>query len=384
MTDALRVGGDGGAPFVPVIMAGGRGQRFWPLSTVDRPKQFLDLERSGRTMLQATYDRLLPLAQAHEHMYVATGSRYVPLVREQLEDLPGSNVIVEPTGRDSAPAVALASLALSERLGSVTLGFFSSDHRIEDEAAFHEAVRRAISLAVGEAGLVTLGISPTRPATAYGYIELGEPVRNGFRVQRFVEKPDTETAAAYLRAGTFAWNAGIFIWRSDVILAELDQHAPDIMVPLRRGIDERRLPEVFPTLPARSIDYAVMEHTDRAFVVPVDCGWDDVGDWVALERVLQRGAERGGGVTAGTSGAGTGAGAAGTSAAGMSAAGTGAARHVAREASGNLVFSEDEDDVIVTVGVDDLVVVKRGGTVLIVAKDKLELIKTLLSEGSLE
>jgi mannose-1-phosphate guanylyltransferase len=351
-------GRGGGSAFIPVIMAGGRGQRFWPLSTVERPKQFLDLERSGRTMLQATYERLLPLAGEHERMYVATGSRYVPLVREQLEDLPGSNVIVEPTGRDSAPAVALASLALSERLGPVTLGFFSSDHRIEDETSFREAVRHAISLATDEAGLVTLGIAPTRPATAYGYVERGEPVGDGFRVRRFVEKPDAETAAGYLRAGTFAWNAGIFVWRSDVILAELDRHAPDIMGPLRRSIEERRLPEVFPTLPARSIDYAVMEHTDRAFVVPVDCGWDDVGDWVALERVLRRGGGEG--------------------------AGAAPARHVAREAAGNLVFSEDPGDLIVTLGVDDLVVVKRGGTVLVAAKDRLELIRTLLADGSLE
>jgi len=346
------------ASFVPVIMAGGRGQRFWPLSTADRPKQFLDLERRGRTLLQATFDRLLPLAGVPERVYVATGSRYVPLVREQLPQLPGSNVIVEPTGRDSAPAVALASLAIHERLGGVTLGFFASDHRIEDDAAFHAAVREAITLAEREDGLVTLGIAPTRAATAYGYIERGQETPPGYRVRRFVEKPNADKAAAYLAAGTFVWNAGIFVWRSDVILRELDAHAPDIMVPLREAIIERRLTEVFPTLPATSIDYALMERTDRAFVVPVACGWDDIGDWVALERLLERG-DAGDGPN------------------------TVVGKHVAHEASGNIVYTEDDDDVIVTVGVHDLVVVKRGNTVLLVAKDKLEAVKTVLGDERL-
>lgn len=342
------------APFIPVIMAGGQGQRFWPLSTADRPKQFLDLERRGRTMLQATYDRLLPLAEVPERVYIATSSRYVPLVREQLPDVPGSNVIVEPTGRDSAPAVALACLAIQERLGDVMLGFFSSDHRIEHVGPFQDAVRSAIVVAERERALVTLGIAPTRAATGYGYIERGARVGEGYRVKRFVEKPNARKADAYLRAGTFFWNAGIFVWRSDVILAELDLHAADIMRPLRASIAARSLTHVFPTLPARSIDYAVMEHTERAFVVPVDCGWDDVGDWVALDRVLQRSERKDASTVAG--------------------------KHIAHHASGNIVYTEDEDDVIVTIGVHDIVVVKRGNTVLLVAKDELDAVKAVLAE----
>jgi mannose-1-phosphate guanylyltransferase len=301
--------------FAAVIMAGGRGQRFWPLSTVDRPKQFLDLERRGRTLVQATYDRLLPLTGTPERVFVATGSRYVGIVCEQLPELPPGNVIVEPTGRDSAPAVALASLTIHERTGGATLGFFASDHRIGDEPAFQAAVRSAIRLAEAEDGLVTLGITPTRPATGYGYIERGDPVPPGFRVRRFVEKPNATKAEAYLRAGAFVWNAGIFVWRSDVILRELDALAPDLMTPLRQAIDERRLAEAFPTLPATSVDYAVMERTERAFVVPVDCGWDDIGDWVALERLLQ-----GDGLADG--------------------ANTVVGKHVAFEASGNIVYTE--------------------------------------------
>jgi mannose-1-phosphate guanylyltransferase len=341
--------------FTAVVMAGGQGQRFWPLSTADRPKQFLDLERSGRTLLQATVDRLLPLTGGIEHLYVATAARYVALVREQLPDLPLRNVLVEPTPRDSAPAVALAALAIHERTGGTTLGFFSSDHRIGDVPAFQEAVRQAIALADAEHGLVTLGITPTHPATAYGYIQVGERVGDGHRVQRFVEKPNAPTARRYLDQGDHLWNAGIFVWRSDVVLDELDRYAPDLMRPLRAAVRAGRVKDVFPTLPKTSIDFALMEHTDRAFVVPVACGWDDIGDWVALERLL--GQDGGTNTVVGT--------------------------HVGHEASGNIVYTDGPDDVVVTVGVHDLVIVKRGDTVLLLAKDRIADLKTLLADERL-
>jgi len=343
---------------LPVIMAGGQGQRFWPLSTVDRPKQFLDLERTGRTMIQATFDRLVPLAGTPANVFVATARRYVELVREQLPDVPSENVIVEPTGRDSAPAIALASLTIHERFGDATVGFFSSDHRITDVPAFHAAVRDAIALADDNLGLVTLGITPTRPATAYGYIEMGQRVGPGFRVRRFVEKPDPVHAKGFVEAGGFGWNAGIFVWRTATILRELERHAPDIVVPLRNAFADDSVETVFPTLPALSIDYAVMEHTERAYVVPVECGWDDVGDWVALERLFQSGGED-------------------------MRTNTVVGSHVGFEASGNIVYTDSSEDVIVTVGIHDLVVVKKGNTVLLVAKDRLDAIKTVLRDSSL-
>jgi mannose-1-phosphate guanylyltransferase len=335
-----------------VIMAGGQGQRFWPLSTADRPKQFLDLERTGRTLLQATFDRLLPLTGTADRMYVATAARYVSLVHQQLPMVPHRNVIVEPTGRDSGPAIALATLAIHQRTGGALLGFFASDHRIGDEPAFRAAVRHAEDLAEHHGGLVTLGIAPTHPATGYGYIERGAPVGHGYRVRHFVEKPGPEAARAYLASGDFFWNAGIFVWRSDAILDELDAHAPQIMGPLRHAAARNTIAEVFGTLPKLSIDYAVMEHTDRAFVVPVACDWDDIGDWVALERLLQQGEDTN----------------------------TVVGRHVGLEASGNIVYTEDPDDSIFTVGVHDLIVVKHGNTVLLVAKDRVADIKRLLIE----
>jgi mannose-1-phosphate guanylyltransferase len=338
-----------------VIMAGGQGQRFWPLSTSDHPKQFLDLERNGRTLLQATHDRLLPLTGGPEGIYVATTARYLPLVREQLPEVPLQHVLIEPTARDSAPAIALASLTIHQRTGGATLGFFSSDHRIGDTVAFHAAVREAIGLAETHDGLVALGIAPTHPATAFGYIERGEPAGSGYRIARFVEKPNPERARAYLDSGTHLWNGGIFVWRSDAILRELDTHAPDIMRPLRAAATEGRVEAVFPTLPKISIDYAVMEHTRHAYVVPAACDWDDIGDWIALERLLERDVD----------------------------ANTVVGHHVGVEAHGNIVYTHDPDDVIVTIGVHDLVVVKHGHTVLLVAKERVGDIKRLLGDERL-
>jgi mannose-1-phosphate guanylyltransferase len=238
-----------------------RATRFWPLSTADRPKQFLDLERTGRTLLQATFDRLLPLTGGPEGIYVATAARYRELVREQLPEVPAAPGPGRAHPRDSGPPIALASLAIHRRTGGATLGFFSSDHRIPDADAFRAAVRDAIELAEAERGLVTLGIAPTHPATAYGYIERGEAVGPGYRVARFVEKPNADRARQYLEAGGFDWNAGIFVWRSDVILERTRpstrrHHANPLLAAADDALDD-----VFPTLPRRSIDYAVMEHT---------------------------------------------------------------------------------------------------------------------------
>ncbi len=349
-------------PFVAVIMAGGQGQRFWPLSTANKPKQFLDLRGSGRTLLQATYDRVLPLAGSPERVLVATAERYVKLVQQQLPDLPPGNLLVEPTPRDSAPAIALACLTIEERFGDVVAGFFSSDHEIGDVEEFQAVLHRAAQLASAEDGLVTIGISPTRPATGYGYIEVGEPAGDeagsGNRVARFVEKPNLPTAKSYVAGGRHLWNAGIFVWRVSTALAELDDLDPELMVPLRRAFASGEVAEVFPSLKKISIDFALMERTDRALVVPGSFAWDDIGDWVALERLL-------------------------TPENGPGGANTVVGRHVGLDTSRNIVYTEDPDDVIVTLGVHDLVIVKRGNAVLLVHKERVQELKTLLADERL-
>jgi len=354
-------------PFVAVIMAGGKGQRFWPLSTPERPKQFLDLSHTGRTLIQATYDRVVKLAGDPDHVLVATGRRYVNLVREQLPNVPAVNLLIEPEGRDSAPAVALAALTVHARYGDATMGLFSSDHEIGDDGAFEATLRGAIDLAEERDGLVTIGIRPSRAATGYGYVEKGEPVGAGFQVKRFVEKPNLRTAEAYASSGNYLWNAGIFVWSTGAILEELDRHAPQLMQPLRRAFHESEIGRVFPTLTKISIDFAVMERTDRAYVVPGDFAWDDIGDWVALERLLRQHTDVEG-VEDGVEATGT---------------NTVVGRHVGMDTSGNIIYTEDPDDVVVTLGVEDLVVVKRGNTVLLVRKDRVQDIKTLLQDERL-
>lgn len=342
--------------FIAVIMAGGKGQRFWPLSTANKPKQFLDLDHCGRTLIQTTFDQVLPLAERPDRIFVATAARYVGLVRAQLPEIPSENLLVEPVARDSAPAVALASLTIERRFPGAVAGFFSSDHRIGRPAAFHGSIRQAIRLAQSQHGLVTIGIQPTRPATGYGYIEQGEPVEGGYRVARFVEKPNLAKATSYLDLGSYAWNAGIFIWEVETVLAELDRHAPELMRPLRLGFDQGRVAEVFPSLKKISIDYALMERTDRSFVVPGNFDWDDIGDWVALERLLKRTDEN---------------------------ANTVVGQHVGLDTSSNILYTDNPDDVIVTLGVKDLVVVKRGNAVLLVHKSRVQDIKRLLDDDRL-
>lgn len=341
---------------VAVLMAGGRGQRFWPLSTETRPKQFLDLQHCGRSLLQSTYDRVLPLVGSPQRVLVATAARYVGLVREHLPEIPGSNILIEPEARDSAPAIALAALAVRHRFGDALMGVFSSDHRIEDAGAFREVLDRAFSLATRERGLVTVGIPPSHPATGYGYIEIGADVSGGHRVARFVEKPNLARAEQYLAGGQHLWNAGMFVWPVDVILEELDRHAPEIMEPLRAAVAENRVRTAFGALPKVSIDYAVMERTDRAFVVPATFEWDDIGDWVALERLLPAGDGHGNTVVG---------------------------RHVGHEASRNIIYTDSDTDVIVTLGVEDLVIVKRGDTVLLLRKDRVQDLKMLLEDERL-
>ena len=350
-------------PFVAVIMAGGKGQRFWPLSTQERPKQFLDLSHEGRTLLQATYDRLAPLAGGAEHVLVATGRRYVELVKEQLPDVPAVNLLVEPEGRDSAPAIALAALTVHARYGDVIMGVFASDHLIGNHGKLEASLHAAIELAERTDGLVTLGIPPSRPATGYGYIEKGEAVDGGFEVARFVEKPNLRAAEAYLASGRHLWNASMFVWSTGAILEELDRYAPEMMQPLRRAFNEGEVGRVFPTLTKISIDFAVMERTERAYVVPGEFSWDDIGDWVALERILQQHA--------------------GEEGIDVSGANTVVGRHVGMDTSGNIIYTEDPDDVVVTLGVEDLVVVKRGNTVLLVRKDRVQDIKQLLQDERL-
>lgn len=268
-----------------VIMAGGRGTRFWPVSREALPKQFLAVA-GEESLLARTGRRLFPLT-GERNVWVITGEPHVGLVAKHLPEIPRDQIVGEPCGRNTAPCIGLAA-ALAERddPGAVLL-VAPADHWIGDEEAFRAAARTACSFAEKHRGLVTFGIAPTSPETGYGYIEAGEPVADGVhRVARFTEKPDAATAAAFLAGGRHFWNGGIFAWRADVFLEELAAHHPEMAAACRRmarATDrESALAAAYPALDSISVDYAVLEHSSNVFVLPVSFPWSDVGSWDAL------------------------------------------------------------------------------------------------------
>jgi mannose-1-phosphate guanylyltransferase len=277
---------------VPVILAGGRGERFWPLSRRHRPKQLLPL-LSERSMLADTLARLEGLASPRD-AWVITARDLHGAVREAVPQVPHAHVVGEPVGKNTAPAIALACRWLAPLGDDVVAAVLPSDHRIEPAAAFRAEVEAAARLALERRVVVTFGIPPTRPETGYGYIEVGDALpgvpgaADLHAVAAFREKPDVATAAAYLRDGRHLWNAGMFLFAPSVMLEELEAHAPDIArllpdLPDRPGEgSEEALERFYGAAPSISIDYAVMERSRRAVVARASFAWDDLGSWAAL------------------------------------------------------------------------------------------------------
>ena len=280
-----------------VILAGGTGTRLWPRSRKNLPKQLLDLV-SSRTMLQETFARVVSLVPP-DHVLVITHTELVDAVCEQLPDISRENVIGEPDARNTAPSIGLAATLLRERDPQAVMISLASDHHIEREEEFREALRTA-SLVAGENFLVTLGIKPTHAETGYGYIQCGQ-VLGEFRgtvvyhVQRFTEKPDVEEAERMIASGDYFWNAGIVTGRVETWLAEFARLQPQIYAGLLRIADARgkvnetaTLESVYPALIKVPIDTAVLERSERVAVIPIDVGWSDVGSWAAVHRMLRQ------------------------------------------------------------------------------------------------
>jgi mannose-1-phosphate guanylyltransferase/mannose-6-phosphate isomerase len=270
-----------------VILAGGGGTRLWPLSRAARPKPFLPL-LGGASLLQRTVSRLAPLVDPLD-VYLVTDAKYGDLAREQLPYVPPSNILLEPFGRNTTAAVALAALAL-ERPDDDVMFVLPADHQVVDEPGFRAALTSAASVAA-DGRLVTLGIRPDRPETGYGYvIATGHAEKHAgmatFAVERFEEKPTRERAEELLASGRALWNAGIFVWRRDAIRDGLRRHAPAVIGPIEAGLAAGgTLDEAYKSVPASSIDYALMEPASlegAVAVVPTDVGWSDVGSWAAL------------------------------------------------------------------------------------------------------
>lgn len=282
-----------------VIMAGGVGSRFWPMSTEETPKQFIDVLGAGRTLLQMTRDRFKGICPA-ENIWVVTNKRYAELVRQQLPDIPVDNILLEPCRRNTAPCIAYVSWRIKKQAPQANIVVTPSDHVVTDVIEFQRVVSQCLKFTKETDSIVTLGMKPSRPETGYGYIQADlstNSLRNKeiFRVDQFREKPDLATAQRYVRENNFFWNAGIFIWRVETIVNALRMYAPRINRIFERLQDkmgtleeQQIIDEVYPDCDNISIDYAVMEKAEEIFVCPADFGWSDLGTWGALRLQSQR------------------------------------------------------------------------------------------------
>jgi mannose-1-phosphate guanylyltransferase len=340
-----------------IVLAGGSGTRFWPLSRRHRPKQFLALE-GERTLLQSTVDRLSPLIAAPD-LWISTTVDLAAEALRQLPEVPAEQTALEPAGRNTAPAIgwAVRSLPAERRRGVVVV--LPADHRVADPPAFRRALEAAIEAVRAEDLVVTLGVVPRWAETGYGYLKLGAELggHRGVelrRVSRFVEKPDRKAAQRYHRSGAYLWNAGIFVFRGATLLRHLKRLEPA----LAQGIEAMarepgRVGELYPGLPSISIDHAVMERLRRIGTVPLDCGWSDLGSWAALSEVLPH------------------------DPAGNATMGDG----IAVDAERNLIFSDPASaGPTAVLGVRDLVVVRTADAVLVAPKARSQEVRRLLAE----
>ncbi len=266
-----------------VIMAGGVGSRFWPRSRKRMPKQLLNIFGKN-SMIRDTVERVLPVAD-YENILIVTNKVQKALIEEQIPELPAENIIAEPRGRNTAPCINLAAEIISKRSGDSVMITLPADHLINDEKKFLEDLEKATDFAENNDALLTFGIKPEYPNTGYGYIKILSGSENDgvWQVDRFVEKPDIETAKGYLKSGDYLWNSGMFVWRVSVILDEIKKHLPELYNDMNIICEDDRfyttLSDIFERITPVSIDYGIMEKSDKVWLVPGDFGWSDVGSW---------------------------------------------------------------------------------------------------------
>ena len=276
-----------------LIMAGGRGERFWPKSRKSLPKQFLSLTDDGKTMIQLTVERILPLVKM-EDIYISTNRDYKELVRQQLPEIPEENILCEPVGRNTAPCIGLGAVHMRRKYEDAVMYVLPSDHLIKYTSIFLSTLTDAGEVAEQGENLVTLGITPDCPETGYGYIKFlpDQMLGRAFEVDRFVEKPDLETAKEYVASEQYLWNSGMFIWKVSTILKNLETYLPETYQGLNRiadaiGTEEEELvlEKEFSAFQSESIDYGIMEKAKNIYILSGSFGWDDVGSWLAVGRI---------------------------------------------------------------------------------------------------
>jgi mannose-1-phosphate guanylyltransferase len=338
-----------------VIMAGGRGERFWPLSTRSLPKPFIPLI-GNESLLQGTVSRIQPLVP-YERIIISIGAEHFDAAREQLPEIPKENFLVEPFGRDTSACLGFCSLHLEQRDRNAVMLALPADHYVADDDIYRETIQAGLDNLDGSNGVV-FGITPTRPETGYGYILAEKPAAGGkaWPVTRFVEKPDAATAARYLAEGNYYWNSGMFLWNNRTLLGLFEKFMPDTCAALNRlrpliGDENagKEIRDIFSTLPRISIDFGIMEKTDGLRLIPACFGWDDIGSWAALGRALTP--DEKGNIIQG--------------------------RASVLEAENCVIYSQS--DTIAAFGVSDLVVVQAFGKILVTSRDKAADLKKLVA-----
>ncbi len=276
-----------------LIMAGGKGERFWPRSRVNLPKQFLSLTDDGKTMIQLTVERISPIVDI-EDVYIATNKNYKELVMEQLPGIPEQNILCEPIGRNTAPCIGLGAVHVASKYDDAVMIVLPSDHLIKNNEIFIDTFKEACDVATKGANLVTVGITPNYPETGYGYVKYDEAKKDGNArvVEKFVEKPDLETAKSYLADGSYLWNSGMFTWKISTILDCFKKYMPStyegllkIKASIGTADEDAVLQAEFPNLESQSVDYGIMEKAENIYILPGNFGWDDVGSWLAVGRI---------------------------------------------------------------------------------------------------
>lgn len=341
-------------------MAGGKGERFWPKSRTNLPKQFLNIS-GNKSMIQQSISRLEKLMDI-DQIFVVTNELYAELIKAQIPHLPLENIIIEPIGRNTAPCIGLASVLIEEKFPNSTMIVIPSDHIIENEDGFVKILQTAVEVAQNNKDLVTLGIKPTYAETGYGYIESTKEVYqlnnlDVYKVNKFVEKPDIDTAKSYLDSGNFYWNSGIFVWKIEVIQSYIKELMPemyDVMQTIKSSLKfyDRNsiIQQEFSKMPDQSIDYGIMEKASEIYVIPCVFGWDDVGSWTALERINEL--DDNGNVIKGN----------------------------ILNLDTKRCIIESNGKLIATLGIEDLIVVDTEDVTLICTKDKAQEVKLLLKE----
>lgn len=343
-----------------LIMAGGKGERFWPKSRQDLPKQFLSITGDNKTLLQLAVERISDNVLITD-TFVVTNEKYKDLVKKQLQELPDENIICEPEGRNTAPCIGLGAAVISARYpdNDPTVIVLPSDHMVKDVVTFNDRIKKACDTANEKKGIVTIGIRPGYPETGYGYIRHDcSAEENGvFKVSSFVEKPDLDTAKKYLESGEYLWNSGMFVWNLSTIRDSFKTFLPktyDVLKEIKNHIISgcnEKIKELFKETEAESVDYAIMEKTDNIYIIPGDFGWDDVGSWPALSRINDTDVHDNyitGNVTA-------------------------------LDTSGCIIDSSS-DRLVTALGVKDLVIVDTEDVLLVTDKTHAADIKTLISE----